>query len=133
MAQGRTQEAAKFYRNGGKAARASGDARLAATGRVLTREMDIERNRIALDALDSGTAKQVLRGGVDFGCQAAAGDIAVRHALDTGGVDRALSVLDGIWERAPCRNPENRTSPELLVKVVCARFEHACIGFDRSS
>ena len=100
MAQGRTQEATQFYRNGGKAAKASGDGRLAAMGRVLTREMDLERNRIALDALDSGTAKQVLRGGVDFGCQAAAGDIAVRYALDTGGVDRALSVLDGIWERA---------------------------------
>lgn len=100
MAQGRTQEAANFYRNGSKAAKASGDGRLAAMGRVLVREMDLERNRIALDALDAGAAKQVLRGGVDFGCQAAAADIAVRHALDTGGVDRALSVLDGIWERA---------------------------------
>lgn len=100
MAQGRTQETARFYRNGRKAAKASGDGRLAAMGRVLVREMDLERNRIALDALDADAAKQILRGGVDFGCQAAAGDIAVRHALDTGGVDRALSVLDGIWERA---------------------------------
>ena len=100
MAQGRTEEAGSFYRKGQQAAKALGQGRLEAMGLVLLREMDLERNRVPLDARDAGAAKRILRGGVDFGCHAAAGDLALRHALDTGGADRALSVLDGIWERA---------------------------------
>ena len=100
MAQGRTEEAASLYRKGQHAAKALGHDRLEAMGLVLLREMDLERNRVPLDARDVRTAKRILRGGVDFGCHAAAGDLAVRHALERGGTDRALSVLDGIWERA---------------------------------
>ena len=100
MAQGGTQEAASLYRKGQQAAKALGHGRLEAMGLVLLREMDLERNPVPLDARDAGAAKQILRGGVDFGCHAAAVDLAVRHALDTGGADRALSVLDGIWEQA---------------------------------
>lgn len=102
MAQGSVQEAVKFYHSGRRAAtgRFAGYPRLAAMGHLQMREIDRERNRITEDAHDAGLAKLLLRSGVDLGCYVVASDLAVDHALESNGPDRALSVLDEIWEQA---------------------------------
>ena len=102
MAQGRVKEALQFYQAGQRiaTARFSGYRRLAAMGVVLKREVDLERNRVSDDAREAGVSKLLLRGGVDFGCHAAASDLAVEHAYGAGGVDAALGVLDDIWAQA---------------------------------
>lgn len=103
MAQGRVQEALTHYRRARQTAatQLAGHDRLIATGVVLRREIDLERNRLPEhQTSDLKALRRVLRGGVDFGSHAAASDLAVEHGRRAGGTDGALAVLDDIWERA---------------------------------
>lgn len=101
MARGRVREARRRYRNAQRLARAHflSHPRMIINVELLTRELALERNR-----LHGGDPRHIAReacaGGRHFSHYAAAAELATQLALDDGGVDAALALLDQMWDRA---------------------------------
>ena len=101
MARGRVDEAISRYRSGQELAKATflHAPRLVLLGRILLREMDLERNQV-MDLSAPALTPSDFLSGADAATYFAASDIAVELALATEGVDDALAVLDGILAHA---------------------------------
>ena len=93
MARGRVQEAAAWYRKGMTAVRKEFliNPRVGALGRVLTEELDFERNRV-----DSPEPIPLARASGD----PASAEMAVEVTRDTRGIDHALKVAEAAWASA---------------------------------
>ena len=102
MARGDVAEALKCYRSARRAARARfpEDPRSSVISAVLTRELALERHRVASQPEDERLAWEVHAVGANLGVRAAASDVAVELARERAGTDGALGILDAIWERA---------------------------------
>ena len=98
MARGRVREAVAWYRKGTKAARERLllDSRLGVLGEVLTRELDLERNRIRNEG-ETLLPRALWQPSTQFASHAAAADMAAELAREARGVDYALEVLDELW------------------------------------
>ena len=101
MPQGRIDEAVSRYRRGHELAKATflHAPRLAPLGKILLREVDLERNQI-MDPRPPVSIPTDFLAGVDAATYFAGSDIAVELALATKGVDHALAELDGILAHA---------------------------------
>ena len=96
MAQGRAEDAARWYRNGLQTARRNflHDLGLMALGEVLMRELDLECNGLP----DAGECDRIVREpwrfGTQFASYAAVSGVAVDVALHTRDAERALAILE---------------------------------------
>ena len=97
MPQGRIDEAVSRYGRGHELAKATflHAPRLALLGKILLREMDLERNQL-MDPRPPVSTPSDFLAGVDAATYFAASDIVVELALATKGIDHALGELDGI-------------------------------------
>ena len=98
MARGRVREAVAWYRKGTNAARERFllDPRLGVLGEVLTRELELERNRVRKEN-ETLLPRALWRPSNQFASLAAAADMAVELAREARGVDYALEILDEMW------------------------------------
>jgi len=103
MAGGDVRTALACYRKGQRAAKARflRDPNLAAYGEVLTREINLERNRVegSVDR-DIRIWKDVYPSGVPYECYLAASEVSVGLALELKDAERACTELDEMWEHA---------------------------------
>ena len=95
MARGRVREAAAWYRKGVKAARERFlvDSRFGVLGEVLTRELELERNRFRNED-DTLLPRALWRASTQFASHASAADMAVELAREARGIDYALEVAE---------------------------------------
>lgn len=102
MARGRVREALARYRNAQRIAKARflRVPRMCAYADVLLRELAAERNRLGADADLQTIVTEVFYGAGLLSHYAATADVAADLALQSGGADAALSVLDEMAERA---------------------------------
>ena len=102
MAQGRVQDAAELYRRGRQISRDNfpGQPHPAAFGRVLTRELNLERNRMMEGEPAVGVPSELYQSGTPLALYAAAAGVESELALRTSGADGAIAVVDDMWEHA---------------------------------
>lgn len=102
MAQGHVREAAHWYEKALRAAKRKfhDDPRLTLVGEVLSRELQVERNRVG--DVDQGilASSEIWRYGAQLTCYTAASTVAVELTQGSLGVDRALSMVEEMWENA---------------------------------
>ena len=117
MAQGRVRDALTWYQSAQRAAkrRFLGDPHLITNVESLVQEIALERNRLPDDTVGARFARAFYRGGAWLPHYAAAAEVALACALDSGGADTALSVLDGMWAHA--RKEELTTLVRLLAAL----------------
>ena len=102
MARGRVREALARYHNAQRIAKARflRVPRMCLYADLLLRELALERNRLGADADLRTIVAQVFYGTGHLSHYAATADTATDLALQSGGADAALSVLDEMAERA---------------------------------
>ena len=102
MARGRVTEAARWYGNVRRAAKAAylRDPAAAAMVAVLVRELAHERNRLARVPEAEGVPRALARGGAPFAPYAAAAGTAVESTLRHEGAEAARTALEEMLEYA---------------------------------
>ena len=101
MAQGRVNDAMRWYASGMRAARRNFlDTDLAVVGEVLTQELNLERGTVTGDGEAGSAPRELWRRTVQFAPHAAATAAVAELTLEARGADAALKVLDEMWEDA---------------------------------
>ena len=102
MAQGRVEDAVDLYGSGLRAAKRQflQDPGLTVIGEILTRELNLERNRLDRDDKAGGVPGQLLRSSAQFASFAAATGVAAELNRQVHGVEGALAIIEEMLEYA---------------------------------